>query len=154
MSRNVRIAVGAAFLLWGPLAAAQSTVGALLDAGARVMTTDEFTKELTHRIVVGPGAAGGTLEIVYAENGSLTGTGANPNLSVMLYGAVSPIDGNWTADNEGRICTTMLIKAQAGGTVTVLPRRCQFWFRLGDAYYLSDSDSDRGARVLRRTLKQ
>jgi hypothetical protein len=154
MSHIVRIAVGAVFLQWGPLATAQSTLGALLDAGATIMTTDEFRKELTHRIIVGPGPAGGTTEIVYAESGSLTGTGSNPNLAVMEYGAFSPIDGTWTTDNEGRVCTIMIIKAQAGGTVTVLPRRCQYWFKSADAYYLSDSDSDRSAKVLRRTVRQ
>jgi hypothetical protein len=33
-----------------------------------------------------------------------------------------------------------------------LPQRCQFWFKLGETYYLAESDSDRHARVLRRTL--
>lgn len=35
-----------------------------------------------------------------------------------------------------------------------LPARCQVWFKYADQYFLSDSDSDRSARVLRRTLKQ
>ena len=35
----------------------------------------------------------------------------------------------------------------------VLAPRCQFWFQLGDTYYLSDSDSDRYAKVLPRKLK-
>ena len=35
-----------------------------------------------------------------------------------------------------------------------LPPRCQFWFKLGDTYFLSDSDTDRSAKVLSRTIKQ
>ncbi len=34
-----------------------------------------------------------------------------------------------------------------------LPPRCQFWFKRGDQYFLSDSDSDRSARVLHRSVK-
>jgi hypothetical protein len=34
-----------------------------------------------------------------------------------------------------------------------LPRRCQYWFKVGDRYFLSDSDTDRQARVFARTIK-
>ena len=39
-------------------------------------------------------------------------------------------------------------------TGVVLPPRCQFSFKLGDKYFLSDSDTDRSAKVLSRTIKQ
>jgi hypothetical protein len=38
-------------------------------------------------------------------------------------------------------------------SATTLPPRCQYWFKLGDVYFLADSDTDRRAKVLRRTLK-
>lgn len=34
-----------------------------------------------------------------------------------------------------------------------LAPRCQFWFKLGDTYYVSDSDSDRYTKILPRKLK-
>jgi hypothetical protein len=43
---------------------------------------------------------------------------------------------------------------QANGAVSIIPQHCQFWFKLGDVYFISDSDSDRHAKVVRRTLKQ
>ncbi len=41
-----------------------------------------------------------------------------------------------------------------GQGMAYLPPRCQYWFKLGDKYFLSDSDSDRSAKVLSRTVKQ
>jgi len=35
-----------------------------------------------------------------------------------------------------------------------LPPRCQFWFKHDRQYFVSDSDSDRSVRVLRRAPKQ
>jgi len=35
-----------------------------------------------------------------------------------------------------------------------LPPRCQFWFKYDQQYYISDSDSDRNVRVIRRTVKR
>ncbi len=50
----------------------------------------------------------------------------------------------------------MQIGGGPGGAVSgvALPGRCQVWFKYGNQYFISDSDSDRSARVLRRTLKQ
>jgi hypothetical protein len=36
----------------------------------------------------------------------------------------------------------------------VFAPRCQVWFKHGEQYFLSDSDTDRRARVLLRTVKQ
>ena len=66
--------------------------------------------------------------------------------------ALVQVSGDWTVDESEKICTAMKI-GSANGTITILPSRCQFWFKLGDAYFLSDLDSDRRAKVLRRTFK-
>jgi hypothetical protein len=74
-----------------------------------------------------------------------------------LYLMVAPISGEWTIDDNGRICTSMRMGTGGGaspGLGVTLPSRCQFWFKYADQYFLSDSDSDRRARVLRRTVKQ
>ena len=44
------------------------------------------------------------------------------------------LDGEWRIDTEGRICSSMRINRMSA---TVLAPRCQFWFKLGDTYYLS-----------------
>ncbi len=44
---------------------------------------------------------------------------------------------------------------RGGGSSTgtlALPPRCQFWFKSGEYYYLSDSDSDRHARIIERAV--
>ncbi len=133
-------------LLWAPMAPAQRTVGEMLDAGAVKLSTDEFQRQLVQRVIVGPAATGGHLEMMYAENGTVEGLGNNP---VAVGNTGTPIRGQWTFDERGRICTTMRY-----GAAVLLPTRCQWWFQLGDRYYFADSDTDRSAKVLHRTLKQ
>jgi hypothetical protein len=62
----------------------------------------------------------------------------------------APFDiyGEWKVDESGNICSSMRI-----GSVVLAPR-CQVWFKHGEQYFLSDSDTDRRARVLLRTVKQ
>jgi hypothetical protein len=56
--------------------------------------------------------------------------------------------GVWNIDDSGRTCASMVVGR------TFLPFRCQFWFKYKQDYFIADSDSDRNARVLRRTVKQ
>ena len=63
-------------LVWAPLVVAQSTLGELLDTGAKVMSADEFKNEVVgQRVVAGPTATGGTLEVMYVGNGAGRGHG-------------------------------------------------------------------------------
>ena len=48
----------------------------------------------------------------------------------------------------------MRVQASGSPVGTFLPFRCQFWFKYKEQYFLSDSDTDRQARVLVRTIKQ
>ena len=41
----------------------------------------------------------------------------------------------------------MVVRTPVGAAI-VFPRRCHVWFKFGDRYYFSDSDTDRRARVL------
>jgi hypothetical protein len=139
-----------------PLAMAQNNLGELLDAGAKKLSPEEFKQEVVQRLIAGPTATGGRLELLYAESGVIAGVGNFNDAAGLLYAQIS---GEWTID-DGRICTSMRIGTGPGGALTytsvLLPRRCQVWFKLGEQYFLSDSDSDsdRYTRVLRRTLKQ
>lgn len=63
------------------------------------------------------------------------------------------VTGKGKFDEQERICTTMQV-APTYGAIAVLPQRCQVWFKLGDVYFISDSDWDRRTKVLSRTLKQ
>ena len=134
-----------ALLLWAPLAAAQNNLGALLDAGAKKLSAEEFRQEVVQRLIVGPTLSGGSLEVMYANNGVIQGRGTHP---LFTGRPLDPISGEWKIDGTGKICTSMRIGD------TPLPYRCQFWFKHDEQYFFSDSDSDRSARVLRRTVKQ
>jgi hypothetical protein len=142
-----------AFLLFAPIAVAQNNLGELLDAGAKMLSAAEFKEEVVQRVIVGPTPSGGKLEIMYATNGMIQGRGSHP---LATGNTQSTISGDWKIDDSGRICASMQIGGGPGGAVSgvALPGRCQVWFKYGDQYFISDSDSDRGARVLLRTLKQ
>jgi hypothetical protein len=151
MTLSAKLRLGIVLALWAPLAAAQSTLGALLDVGAKKLSAQEFKEEVVQRVIVGPTASGASLEVMYATTGVIQGLGTAPTFPV-----ASPISGEWTIDNDGRICTSMRVSGPFGGSATgvALPPRCQIWFKYKEQYFLSDSDSDRSAKVLRRTLKQ
>lgn len=149
--------LGVTMALLAPLAAAQENLGALLDAGARKLSAEEFQQEVVQRALVGPSATGGSIEVTYTGNGIVQGIGTPPNHSQTRSWVHSvQISGLWTIDASERVCTSMRIFTAGGGGAfgSYLPPRCQFWLKLSDKYFLSDSDSDRSAKVLIRTLKQ
>jgi hypothetical protein len=148
MALSTMLPLAFALLLGAPFAVAQSNLGELLDAGAKKLSTEEFKEEVVQRVIVGPTATGGNLEVMYAHSGVIAGRGAAvPGANSVL----APISGEWTTDDNGRVCTSMRIGSNPG---LMLPPRCQFWFKYTEEYFFSDSDSDRRARVFRRTVKQ
>jgi len=138
-----RLAIILGFPFVAVPAAAQQSLGAVLDAGGKRLSAKEFETEIVQRVVVGPAPTGGELEMMYVSNGSIVGSGRHPLFSYNL----TAIAGEWKLDEAGRACSSMRI----GGLR--LPERCQHWYKLGDKYYVSDSDLDRSAKVLSRTIK-
>ena len=130
------------------IAAAQNNLGELLDAGGKPVSAEQFKRDLVGRPIVGAGVTGMTVEMIYTESGQLRGVGT-PD---MMSGQGAPnvlreVSGSWHSDDRDRICASIVV-----GNVT-LPARCQYWYSINEQYFLSDSDSDRSMRVLRRTLK-
>ena len=152
MPSPAKVLAGLAFALLPSLVAAQSTLGDLLDAGAKRLTVEDFKSEVVQHSLIGPSAWGGAQEIMYASNGTVHGSGSSPIDSPGTYRTELPISGEWKAGEGGTICTAMRITAGTG-TSTTLPARCQVWFKLGQAYFVSDSDIDRRVAVLRRSIK-
>jgi hypothetical protein len=149
---STTLPLGLVMLLHGPLAAAQSTLGELLDAGARKLSAAQFKEELVQRAIVGPTEQGGSLEIMYATTGKVAGT-ATPKSQTSTHFA--PINGTWMMGDKDAICTTMTMGSSLGNLGGMaLPSRCQFWFKLGGQYFLADSDWDRSSAVLSRAFKQ
>jgi hypothetical protein len=143
---------GLAVALSAPLAVAQSNLGDLLDAGGKRLSAEDFKRELVQRVLVGPTPLGSELEIVYAPTGSIQGIGGNPLDTPGSFRRTMPVSGEWKLGDGERICSQMQITPTTG-MPTTLAARCQFWFKLGDVYFVSDSDFDRRATILKRTIK-
>ena len=139
--------LGLVLLLCGPLAAAQNTLGELLDAGARKLSAAEFKDELVQRVLVGPMGSRGNVEVVYTTRGAVQGTAFSPP-PIRHF----PLSGTWNIDDQGTVCVTLRIASLNASES--FPARCQFWFKRGGEYFLADSDWDRSSVVLRRTVKQ
>jgi hypothetical protein len=150
---STKLLLGLALLLLVPFALAQNNLGELLDAGAKRLSAEEFRQEVTQHSLEGVIPSGGRMEVMYASSGVIQGRTGGPNTGYtgnpIIQGNVwAPIDGVWNIDDSGRTCTSMVIGR------TILPFRCQFWFKYKEDYFIADSDSDRNVRVFRRTVKQ
>ena len=147
MSQIVKLSLLCVLALASPPALGQSTLGALLDAGAQKLTVDEFNTQLVQRTLIGPTGAGLGIEVIYTSAGTISGTGGTS-----FRGPGPTVDGDWRSDDAGRICESMRIESSRMTQYNLAPR-CQFWFKLGDTYYVAGSDSDRYVKVLPRKLK-
>ena len=90
---------------------------------------------------------------MYTSDGRLQGTGTQGTITASMIAPWAPIAGDWSSDDNGRICTSMRVGTSVGTSV-MLPKRCQYWYKLGKEYYFADSDTDRSAKVLSRTIKK
>lgn len=133
----------------------QTTLGALLDAGAKPLSAAQFQEQVVQRTIVGPLPTGGQMEMMYVSNGTIQGVAAGNSayITPISGGATAPISGEWRIDDAARVCTTMRI-VYGSGTAVVMPARCQHWFKFGNDYFFADSDTDRSVRVLKRTIRQ
>jgi hypothetical protein len=140
-----------------------ASLGQLLDAGGKLMSPQQFKDEIVQRPFVGTLPSGTVIDVMYTSSGMVAGSlrhgaggnaaGGESNAGRVLGAPQNwPVSGDWTIDDSERVCATLRINWSQGASI--MPKRCQFWFRLGDKYYESDSDEDRSAKLLVRVLKQ
>jgi len=133
-------------------------LGQLLNAGGKLMSPQQFREEVAQRLIVGKLPSGASIEVMYASSGaiagSLLGGGSGQASGTGRMGAPQnwPVSGGWSIDDSERICASMRINFAQGASI--MPTACQFWFKLGGRYYVSDSDEDRSAKLFVRVLKQ
>src|SRR5262245_11126575 len=82
---------GVVLLLSAQIAVAQEKLGELLDAGAKVLSPDDFKQELVQRVLVGPTPSGTGIEIVYTSKGLVQGSASG--LTQGMGGLLTPING-------------------------------------------------------------
>src|SRR5690242_8072836 len=113
-------------VLWTAAALAQGTVGDVLDSGARKLSPDEFKEELVQRTVVGPTATGGTMELIYAPNGFVAGSGvASPKSRPLdpMEGSLT-VRGEWKINDSGAVCTVLRVFMRAPYPPIIMAPRC------------------------------
>jgi hypothetical protein len=146
----MRLPLGLCVLLASTQAIAQTRLGELLDAGAKRLSAEEFRQQIVQRPLQARLDSGMSAELLFASNGSLEGAGSGGPYSYAAEWAVQ-VRGTWAFGDDGTVCTTVMLE---GPTIRAnFPRRCRYWFRLGNRYYVADSASDRSARILSRTLR-
>src|SRR4029453_2536720 len=100
--RAARVWLAFGSVTWAPFVAGQTTLGELLDAGAKPVTVAQFKDELVQRLIARPRPTGGRMEIMYTGDGRLQGTGTlTGNTSSIPPWA--PVAGDWSSDDNGRI---------------------------------------------------
>lgn len=130
------------------MASAQSTLGDLLDAGAVKLSKQEVLATLSGANISGPRQGGGTTQADYKADGTYSGA-YQGGAGAMGAAKGGGFFGKWTVDDSGKLCT----KGSGGsGKATA---GCAYFFRAGDQLYVAiESDSDRSAVVLKRTVKR
>ena len=127
----------------GAPAWAQSTLGDLLDAKARKLSGDEFKAAVVGKTIAGPTTGGSSIDGTYAASGGYSGAVSRPGWS-------SGVTGSWTAEPGGKVCADLTVLANNRQL-----RSCVHFWKLGEAYYMSnsESDSDRGVEVFKRDIR-
>jgi hypothetical protein len=125
-------------------ALAQNNLGELLDMGGKKLSKEELVATLSAANLSGETREGSSYQSDYKADGTFAGSFVSPQKrNGTSY-------GTWAVDDTGKVCTD--------GTIRLYEVRqqktCVYHFKNGDQYYISPSDSDRGAFVLKRTIKK
>ena len=139
------ILIGSSILLGltGTAALAQSSLGELLDGGAKKLSKDAVKSTLGGTHVSGKSVTGADTEYDYKADGYFSG-----NLKTS-DGWSSGAVGKWTVDDSGKLCSEW--------TLTVNSKRfsgCGFLYAKGDELYYVESDTDKGAKIYKRSVKK
>jgi len=113
--------------------AQQETLGSILDKGATKMPAAELSAGLKSGKLPDAGQFEG---IAYEADGRISGRYQNYSVS-----------GEWTVDPKGLLCGEWY--TNFGNTWKV----CRYWFKLGDVYYVVESESDSDRTLLVQKAK-
>ena len=133
----------AGLALASSLALGQSgtTLGALLDQGAKKLSTDEVKTVLAGATSTYQTPTGGRMIFNFRADGLLNGNFTNATGEGRTSGS-----GSWKTEDGGKYCVSMNWSApwMPSGTV------CNFIFKVGEKTFVATSDSDRGVAANER----
>lgn len=139
-----KMAVAMALALCAVAAQAQSTVGELLDKGAKKLGKDDFAAQLPATFFSVWPTKQGEEDVLFKPDGTLSANGRHYQSNT-----TSPGTGTWTVDESGKWCVS-----KYWSVWNTSSKACWYAFAVGDEYFFSASDTDRGARVIAAKLKK
>jgi hypothetical protein len=146
MPRHAVVIGSVALALISPSVVGQASLGELLDAGGKKLSKAEVTATLGGANLSGVSKTGGLFQADFRADGSYTA-------SVQSAGGKSGgTFGTWTVDDTGKVCVEFTSSLGAAGSSK--GSNCAFFYKSGDSYYVSESDADRSAPLLKRTIKK
>lgn len=140
MGNRARIYLLASLAIFATGAVAQSTLGELLDTGFKKVAKGEFASAAFGTRVAVVDGAGNQFLSDYKVDGSFSGA-----YYLSAGGVQGVFAGTWTMDDSGKLCTD-------GASIWFRTVRCRFWFRNGNQFYQSDSETDRSSPIIKVTL--
>jgi hypothetical protein len=134
------LAASAAFLCASVAHAQLTNVGALLDQGAKLLSTDEVKVTLIGATVTDSPAGTAELQLNYKSDGSITGQWNDRTISTSAF-------GTWKIDSDKFCYSVQFQLAREPDSSSARPfSRCpQFIFKVDEKYFFSESNSDRSA---------
>lgn len=131
----------AACAAWG-----QESLGDVLDKSGKMLGVEELKSELVGHWI-GWQSPNGMLQFQVRPNqdGNLQGQVR------ALRGACTDFSGTWKLGEEGRFCMSATYRCGSANNSFDI---CPYWFKAGGEYWSSASNSDRSAKVLKRSVTQ
>ena len=122
---------------------AQSTLGELLDAGAKKLTKEQIVSAMAGTKITGPTSSGrAEMNIDLNTDGTLSGY-----LTSLQGGSTSGTIGKWTVDTNGKACIDERLTAW-----NMNHQECWFSYVLGEEYFRTVTDSeDRDTKVVKKS---
>ena len=123
---------------------AQDNLGGLLDKGAKTVLKDEWNALLPVNVSYIWLSKNGKMALTYKADSSHSG-----NAQHFPSGTASGVYGTWKIGENGKIC----IDEKFSNSYWRAEEFCYFLFLLDGQSFISDSDSDRSARISKATLE-
>jgi len=135
--------LGALAVVVSSSAAAQSTLGELLDMGAKQIPQAELVSLLSGLTMSGESFnnQGGTIRFDYKADGTVSGHLRTAD------GREFPSSGTWKVDDSGKFCRDM---TRPNGSKW---GDCRYFYRLGEGYFAAETN-ERGTKIEKRIFEK